>query len=465
MTQFEVAKLTLLPGKDQSSGGSAAGGSQRVTTVQVQFNPTSLRVQRQTSHKRGGMLQKSQAVQYPSSQAATLSFDLEFDTAEEFTQERGGAPRPVDVRTRTGPIRELVEPPSRDPAGAPSRVRFQWGTFAFQGVTTQINEDFDYFASDGTPLRAKLSLTIEEQDEKLAANLKGTGARTDRAATAPGGALTDLRAPAGTDPPPGPQPGHSGTRNPLQTVAATQGESVQQLAVRLGGEPSAWRSLMNGLDSPVLLAGGTQVDVGPELAMPAAMGVAQGFAAGVAVDQVQVLAAALGLAPGDRTGTPADPVVTSSSDVAGQGQAAGFVLSAAGGLAAAVRTVQAAQAEGEVAVARSSFTVPRRPSGDDADLSTVRTDAVDPRQLAYGRSVPLRTRAHAPTAEDARTGGHRSLAARAQPAEVTGADPGPLPPWERLPPAGADRSASDVAQRGRDARASTMRWRPGGGCR
>jgi hypothetical protein len=99
VTTFAVAKLTALPGKDKAERTPAAGaGAPAGGAVEVQFNPTSLRVQRPTSQLRSSMSTKDQRVQYPSTQAATLTFDLEFDTAEEVVGTSPG--RAVDVHTR-----------------------------------------------------------------------------------------------------------------------------------------------------------------------------------------------------------------------------------------------------------------------------------------------------------------------------------------------------------------------------
>jgi hypothetical protein len=463
MTEFLTAVLILLPkgesGADQRPASTAQQNDEN--TVTVQFNPTSLRLQRQGSQVRSGMLTKGQRVQYPSTQAATLSFDLEFDTAEEFS---GGTPaEPVDVRTKSQRIHQLVEPGTGDRAGAPNRVLFKWGTFEFQGVVTQLTEEFDYFAANGTPLRSKMSLTIEEQDPSQEAKARGAGARTDEAATRPGGAPARSPLPGpGLRPTPGASPGRSGTDDPRRNVPAQQGESVQQLAARLGGDPAAWRALMTNLPSPVGLPAGTPVIVGPELNTPAAIGRALGFAAGVGQSPEQVLAAALGL-PSD-AGVTSDVLRTASvSGAASPTEAAGFALAAAGGLAAATRTVVAAQTAAAVRVEQSAFAVPVQPTSL-ASAGVVSTD-LDPRALSYGRSLPLRSRVHAQTSDEARSGGRRSVAARAQPAELPVSSARSAIPWERLPPAAAGRAAADRAQRVRDARFSTMRWKPGGVCR
>src|SRR5215472_15854602 len=76
------------------------------------------------------------------------------------------------------------------------------------------------------------------------------------------------------------------TRNPAQTVAARDGESVQQLLSRLGADPATWRSAMAGVTSPLDLAAGMQVQLGPSVAVDAGIGVAAGFGAGAGIGDV-----------------------------------------------------------------------------------------------------------------------------------------------------------------------------------
>jgi hypothetical protein len=425
MTEPLPATLTRLrengtePGKDD--------------VVKVQFNPNSLKLSRQGTQSKAGATTKGQDVQYPSTQPATLNFDLEFDTAEEYGD--GGAP--VDVRRRTDPLRTFLEPPKDKPGSAPPRVKFQWGVFLFLGIVTQISEEFDYFAPNGTPLRAKVGLTIQEQDPKLEAAQRGPGARTDTDPAPPGDGSTAASPTAGA-PPAGSAPGHSGTASPQSTVAALAGESVQQLAARVGGNPAAWRSLMTALPSPADLAAGTPVVIGPELRETTGVGTATGFRA--AAGTSQAIPGVLGLEPAGLSAPP-------------RGLEAGLVVAAAGGIGAAIRQATAADQARAVSAARAAFDVPQvRASGADPD----------PRSGAFGRGVPLRARAHPPTLESTVAGGSRSVAARARPVELPATGGGTVPPWVRLPPSSGGQGGS--LRRPGDA-AAHMIGRTEGGCR
>jgi hypothetical protein len=445
MTEYLTAELVRLPESGTKQSGERA--------IKVQFNPTTLKVARQGTQSKAGSSTKTQHVQYPSTEPATLSLELEFDTAEDYSAD--GVAEPVDVRTRTDPLRAFLEPPAGKPAGAPPRVRFQWGKFIFLGIVTQLSEEFDYFASNGTPLRAKVGLSILGQDPKLEAAAKGTGARKDEAATQPGGIPgPGPGRPAGLGGPlPGATPGRSGTASPISSVSAVAGESVQQLAARVGGNPAAWRSLMTGLTSPTGLAAGAPVVIGAELGESDGLGLATGFGAGAEASSLEALAGPLGLA----AAVPGTGVTGSRPGTAGPTEP-GFAVAAAGGISAATRLVLGRASSGAAAAARAAFEVPPGRPGDAA------ADGPDRRSLTYGRALPLRARAYVPTLDDVGAGGRRSVAARARPVEAPVTGGAAVPPWVRLPPGVTGRPAADAEQRRRDGRPRRI-GRSAGGCR
>ncbi|MFF0014115.1 hypothetical protein [Streptomyces sp. NPDC005374] len=450
MSKLVPATIQQLKKAHGAKGSDPPGYTPDGDAVEVQFNPTSLRLQYQNTRDIGGKTVKTVARQYFSVTPAVLSFDLEYDSAEEVDAGSGaGTNQPFDVRRLTAAVRHFARPGATG-LKAPPVLRFSWGQFAFDGIVTQITEELDYFAPDGTPLRAKLSISVTEQDPAYEGNIIGPGGRDDKAASVPGN-----QQPSQVSDDTGTAPGHRGTTKPEKVETAQDGESAQQLAARIGGDPAAWRSLMNGLQSPLGLPAGAPVQVGPELTTDAGVGRAAGYAAGVGSSVTEALAQALGLA----APVPSGPAPAGAP---GALEAAGFALSQAGGIARAVRTVTAEATGQASAAARAAFAAPAQ-----ATVSTVDADAVDPRSLTYGRAIPLRTRVHPPTLADIAEGGRRSLAARARPYETAAPDAlsGPAP-WQQLPPATGSRARADREQRRRDARPSTMRWKPaapGGG--
>ncbi|WP_412543350.1 hypothetical protein R8Z50_12985 [Longispora sp. K20-0274] len=454
----ELTKAVLFKLKDGPKAGK--GKPPNVATdgapVTVQFNPTSLRIQRQNNIDKGGSTTRSQVRQNPSQQSATLTLDLEFDTAE---GDANG--QPVDVRVRTLDIRQFVEPNKATPASPPPRVLFLWGTFTFAGIITSLTEDLDYFGRDGMALRAKLSLTITEQNLAYEALEQGAGARQDTTATPPG-------APAGGT------PGSSGTANPVRAALAREGESVQQLLSRLDQDPAAWRSAMNGLTGPLALAAGAQVQLGASLSVSAGIGVSAGFGAGISTGASAGLGvtagagAALGLSTGAGLAAGASAGVgfgagAGAGLVAGAGgqaglfagadasagafagvsavAAAGFALSAGGGQARSSDRIIGARVDAAVAAARGSFAVPAtggaRPAsaGISAGFSAGYPagpagggQPPDPRATSYAQGIPLSHRADVVTVTGSVVDGTVVVGAR-----TATVPPGGLAPWQRLP--------------------------------
>jgi hypothetical protein len=328
--------------------------------VSVQFNPASLRLTRRNNVDRTGVTTGSQKRHQPAPEAASLAFDLEFDTSEQGTPGQW-----VDVRRWTALVRQFVEPTTQAPKQAPPAVRFAWGTLVFDGIIDQVTEELDHFAPDGTPLRAKVAVSIAEQNPEFETGRVGPAAREPKAA-AP--------RPRTGAPPAGRAPGSAGTSRTDQVVAAQAGESAQQVLTRMGLDPAGWRAAMSDLQNPLSLPAGTAVQLGPEVLAggPVTPPATSGFAAAAARDLPQTLGDAL------RPGT-AD---------------AGLVLAARGGIAAAAASVEAARAAGAVAAAREAFGVPAAGAPESRASSLVTTGAAvvgrtDPRAAGYGRDVPL----------------------------------------------------------------------------
>ena len=459
---------------------------------EVQFNPTSLRIARQNNIDHGATTTKSVRRQSPSAQSATLTFDLEFDTAEEADPPPSGSassggptsssPHPVDVRTKTLIVRQFAEPTKDKPTSPPPPVRFIWGTFVFTGLVTQVTEDLDYFSPDGRPLRAKVSVTITEKNTDWEAKLTGAAARTDSGATPSGSGQ-------------GSGPGSPPAANPDTAALAQAGESLQQLLSRLDADPATWRAAMAGLSSPLGLAAGAQVQLAAGVSASAGVGASAGFALGAGATASASLGAALGLSAGVGAGLGASAVAglgagagvgagfgvsgdasaaagfTAGGGVAVDAEAAaGFSLAEGGGVAASYAVVAGAGAASSVAAARDAFSVP--PAGSGAGASVLGSASVgglsasarfdlDPRTQGYGLGIPLGTRAQATTVVATTSAGSGIVTARSRNGEVSVAVDVSTAPWVQLPPSGSGRSAADAQQRRRDAGDSTLRWGPG----
>lgn len=341
----------------------------------VQFNPTSLKLSRSNNIDKGGATTNTAKHQTPSVQPATLSFDLEFDTAE--GDDQGN---PLDVRSLTMTVRQFTEPRKDRKGQPPPAVRFHWGTFIFDGIVTQLTEDLDYFSADGRPLHAKLSVTITEQNPDWEANVLGAGARNPPGNRSGGTTRSTAAGGPGTPAPvPGAGPGSPPTANPQSIAQAKAGESVPQLLSRLDEDPAGWRTAMAGLGSPLALQAGAQVQLGALASVSAGLGTGGGFTASAGVRDVAQARAALGLGGS----------VAWAGGVSAEA-GAGFALAEAGGLGRASAGVQAQASATATASARAEFAVPEVSGGVRAQASAELD--VDPRSVGYGHGIPLRAR-------------------------------------------------------------------------
>jgi hypothetical protein len=302
----ELQKATLVeitPGEKPSEVG---------TPVPVQFNPATMKLQISNSTE-GGQSRGKQTRQFLGTSSTTLTVELVFDTADE-----GTTRQPRSVRERTAMVEKFVLPKSKEKTKqAPPKVRFHWGPFVLDGVIDSINIDIEHFAGDGTPLRAKVGLSIKEQNSKYQYKATDSGANQDSAQA--GDSTAGL-------------PG-GGPAAATQSAAAIGGESAADFAARQGLDPSAWRGLDIGGSASLSLNAGQEVGFRADLSASAGLGVTAGFEAGVSAS----LDASVGLAASAGVGVSASAPFSA-------GVAAGFTLSSAGGVSAAIAQVQTATA-------------------------------------------------------------------------------------------------------------------------
>jgi hypothetical protein len=208
--------------------------------VTVQFNPETLKVSysNQVASASG---RKEEGDKSGSSvdgtRTAKLAVQLWFDVTGQLPQDQAGT---NDVRKLTKEIIHFMMPRERgqnDPPTSPPAVRFQWGSFQFDGLMDSLEESLEFFSSDGRPLRASVSLGVSQpQTQKLAIGAGG-----------PLGAF-GLGAGAGL-----------GT-SPLATAVA--GATLQGIAAASGGGRE-WQQIAaaNGIENPRLLAPGQLIDL------------------------------------------------------------------------------------------------------------------------------------------------------------------------------------------------------------
>lgn len=482
MASLEKAYLQEIDEKGKPVSSTDADGKPVNNDLPVQFNPQSLKLELSTQME-GGDSKGRQARQFLGKTSTTLTFDLQFDTADE--ADANGDP--VSVRTKTALVERFVLPKKQakgDTSQKPPKCRFHWNDLVFDGVIESLSIDFSLFAANGTPLRAKMGVSIKEQDAKYEAMLAELAAKENSSATAPGGGNN------------GPGGGAGGPTN--SSAQALAGESAADFAVRMGLDPGAWRGIAAqlGAGSSLSLQAGLSIDFSSNLS--ASVGI--GFSAGIEADAGLSLGASFGLDG-------------NASFSASAGTSAGFALSSAGGLSAALETTAIIQADSAAADARRAFgpavpsaSPPRPPSVNLADGGTAvgaasipkaSTAAIhspiglppvaitpkpalpeqtrtpmqltgaatpslrnpapsapppplaDPRSTSFGRGVPLRPRVGG--AADLRAGVSAGRVPLNPQAAVSGlfasSDPS-APPWLRLPQ-NPGRDSADQAQAAR----------------
>lgn len=369
------AQLIALKGDKKSTALDTS-----IPPLNVQFNPASLRLQL-TNDTAGGRTRGHQAEQHLGDGSTQLTFDLHFDTADTGD----------NVRKQVELVEKFVLPSTPSSKKAPPRVQFHWGEFIFEGVMSGLQEEIDLFSAEGVPLHSKVSVTIKGQDPKRTASEEADPAR-------------------GTSQVPGAQsagPGTNGGGAPGDRAGtALGGESAAAFAARMGLDPSAWRGLGAGLDSPLSLAAGLEIDFSSALSAAAGLG----SQAGVQAESGASIEQAFGL---DAPGGPAGPA------------AAGFALAAAGGVRAAVESVQIAKSEQAAAQAVQAFSTPTaalpatsaaKPTAPEQPRPPLAAAGLpvgpaapappapappraDPRSDSFGYGVPLRPRVGGAAAE------------------------------------------------------------------
>nr|MCH9683300.1 hypothetical protein [Deltaproteobacteria bacterium] len=256
MAGLEKAKLSILEGKSSTAKPKAG------TEVPVQFNPATLKLTLTNKHE-GGQTFSRQVRQYTGSSSASYSLELEFDSADEANSDQ----TPLSVRDKTWIVERYLEPTKG--GGAPPRLRFSWGDLIIDGVVESLDLEFDHFASNGVPLRAKATLSLKEQ--KNAYKVIPAKASKQKPPT-PGGSSN------GT-----PGGGNKDAGEGKHSDVALEGETPPEFAARQGLDPEAWRGLGfgAGVGAGIGLAAGAEIGFSAGATVSAGLGVHVGFSAGV----------------------------------------------------------------------------------------------------------------------------------------------------------------------------------------
>jgi len=207
--------------------------------TKLQFNPESLKVtftnQIQTPSGSGDQ-SGSPSRQFVGAGTTKLALTVYFDAS---APPAPGESPVDDVRKLTQKVAYFITPQEEGKVFIPPAVRFLWGSFQFDGIMDSLEENLDFFSSEGKPLRATMTLSLSQQ-------------RITKFTFANSGA-SGLGGPGGL-----------GSASPGTTplAQATAGATVQGLAAQVGAGAD-WQSIAtaNGIENPRQLAPGQLINL------------------------------------------------------------------------------------------------------------------------------------------------------------------------------------------------------------
>jgi nucleoid-associated protein YgaU len=208
MREFSKAKIHIMDGDRKGS------------FIEVLFNPSEYSLETANNYRETNTpgLQ-GPITQFLNGLAGRLTMELYFDTYTD----GGGS----DVTEKTDQIGDLMGVESH----GPPKVEFRWGWLAFSGVVEKVTQRFIMFLPDGTPVRARLSVTF-----------KGVKALSEQ--------LKDPRR-------------NSSDKTKRRTLTADS--SIWLIAAKEYGDPRYWRLIarQNRVDDPRAIRPGTALVVPP----------------------------------------------------------------------------------------------------------------------------------------------------------------------------------------------------------
>jgi hypothetical protein len=200
-------------------------------TLECWLNPTQYAITKANTWQAGNSAPGTSfpPAQYNGGQARELSLELMFDAGPE-----------GDVTTVTDKLFQLMEPDTSlgtPGPGRPPHFTLSWGTFqSFDAVCKQLSVTFLLFRADGTPTRAKATLSLMQVHKDVR-----SGGGTPAASTNPTSRAT----------------------HDQRSHVVREGDSLPSIAFAQLGDPTLWREIAeaNGIDDPLRLRAGQTLTI------------------------------------------------------------------------------------------------------------------------------------------------------------------------------------------------------------
>jgi nucleoid-associated protein YgaU len=147
----------------------------KVKSLEFLFNPKEFSVSRQNTWSQGkaakgvGAGKNVPTLEFGGGQPASMTLELLFDT---YHHQENGKPESVyqkyiEKLSKFVDVNEhLKEGTGKHQKKRPPRVVFVWGEFVFDGAITSMKVQYTMFTNDGRPVRASVSLSLQQVDDK-----------------------------------------------------------------------------------------------------------------------------------------------------------------------------------------------------------------------------------------------------------------------------------------------------------
>jgi LysM repeat protein len=209
-----------------------AGGTKVDPPIDVCFNPKEYSIDKSLDWESSKSHEDAPVPEFKTPKPMNLSVTLQFDTYEERVSVRDKYIRRLERLTfMKGSAKDEKDVKKH----APPRVMFVWGKMTFRGVIQSLGQKYTMFLADGTPVRAEVSLKMQQVDTS-AANIEDPSVQNITSAA-------------------------------TRSYTVKQGDRLDSIATGNGMTADRWSEIadLNGIDNPFDLSGW----VGLQIALPA----------------------------------------------------------------------------------------------------------------------------------------------------------------------------------------------------